>query len=171
MPGVHEPQETAVDRDTAAHVFGEAAEKQTCCDTERDVLHRKEREHRHEDELRGPRRAGADLEVDPRGERIGGHEDDERPEPHVAGGVSKRGECDGDGQERAAQKERSEAVAIPERCSCQLPRSLDQGIGVDIYASGKVAAFGQGRSSHDRRRHCSALSAPGDDFLTRSPAG
>ena len=141
MPGVHEPQEAAVDRDTAARVFGEAAEEQTCCDAERDVLHRKEGEHRHEDELRRDRRAGADLEVDPRSERIGGHEDDERPEPDLAGGVGKRCERDGDGQERAAEKERGEAVAIAERRGGKLPRTLDQGIGVDIYASGKARRF------------------------------
>jgi len=114
VPGIHEPQQAAVDRDTTAGIFGQTAEEQAGHDAKRHVLHRKEREHRHEHELRGRRRPGADLEVDSRGERVGGHEDDEREEPGLAGGVGKRTERDGDRQERAAEEERGKAAAIAE---------------------------------------------------------
>ena len=88
VPGIHEPQDAAGNRDAAARVVRQAAEKQTCHDAERHVLHGKQGEHRHQDELRGHGRPCPDLEVDSRGERIRGHEDDKRPEAHLPGRVS-----------------------------------------------------------------------------------
>ena len=160
MPGIHEPQKAAVDRHTPACVFGQAAEEQTCCNAQRHVLHRKQSEHRHEHELRGDRRPGADLEVDPRGERVRHHEDEQRPEPDLAGGVDKGCEREGDYQEGAAEEERREAVAVAEGRGGKLPRTLDQGISVDIHATGERAAFGQGGSSRDGCRHFCGIGAP-----------
>jgi len=71
--------------------------------------------------------------------------------------LGKNRERDRNRHERTPEQDRSKPVSVAEGRGGQLPRLLDQSIGVDIYAASEGGAFGQGGSSRDRCRHFSDI--------------
>jgi hypothetical protein len=127
------------------------------------VLNRQQREHRDEHELRGHRRAGSDLEVDPRRDGVRKNEQRQRPRLERARSVRENRK----GRRRAGKCEREcercEAVAAAEMAAGELACLFDQQVAVEIAGR----SFGHGTPSCDLRRHGWRI-GPRAPFLDRA---
>jgi len=118
VPGVDEQEEDAVGRKLPREEPGAAAEAEAERDEQRHRPGRDEKQHRDEDQLGRQDRAGSDLELDARGDRVGEDEGGDRDRARRAVRRDQRGHRRGRGDEPDGERQRGGEVALaqpPER--------------------------------------------------------
>jgi hypothetical protein len=122
-------QQQPARREVAAHGVGGRRGQVRGGDEQRDVRRREQEQHRHEHQLRRDRVAGARRELDPPGERVGGHERDRHRQRQLARGRREDRQRQPGGQEAAGEQERAQPLSPRQRLLTAFEGFLDAPLG------------------------------------------
>jgi hypothetical protein len=151
MPGVHEPEQEALEVNVVAcveHVAGDEAARHE----QGYGADRQQEEHRNENQLGGHGGTGADLELDPQREHVGGGQSEHDERRRTPCGVEQEERRQRGGEECGGDQGRRRAVAVGQAAGDALARSQDQAVRLRIEV-------GVGYGSPGRKRGLDARHA------------
>ena len=139
VPRAEDLQQRALPVDASARELARRAEQEADGDAERHERHWEQEEHGHEDDLRGDREPGADLELDARCEGVRDDEHEEHPRLDDPVRGREEGERDCHGDERQGTEERGARVSRRQPFGRARTRVLDEpaGLGIEVGRGGR----------------------------------